>query len=1465
MVCTTSQHKKLLFYKLTPTMAEPEAITESHGSRPDDGDQTQTVLYYRTSDETVMTSMTVTDPHIPDGAHGRIASIQNIGPPQITDPDFQQAMQRLSLLSVPSGVNHGEINIMNVFNDVTVTRETSYGAVNEIPDMVREKMKSAKDIFVETEAYENVYDALEHDGHVLISGSPGSGKTTMALYIMDKYRRKKYHVQFEDDVADFKVEDHVNLKVPTLLVLDDVFGRFAPTSEKKVRCTKIFDYLKTHFKSLEEKRKKTQDEDKTKGVEASEITLKVIMSSRTNICKHQIVTTMLNKYKTSLFRQSTIADLTISELKEHEKESILRKHLVKSKLDLTEHDIKTITRLEYKTLGFPYICQLFADSFSSKDEAVKFFMEPWAYLYDLISNIFSSDDPNYRAAVLLLMVLNDGTLNLIQLQQARPSGRNIELRHKIAKVEEILPGVCHPNQLNKAAKNEIRTLLVSEGDTMSFSHPTIYDVVAFAVGDTNPDFVLENCSLKFIIERTKVSEDHKTDHPSGGDIHSFMINLRQGAAVGLVERLTREIVDGYIALPLSHQCFSRADMAEYLFTNLSSHGNIEQYLHSCDKQHGMGFLYWSSFSSTGPVSKMSFEHTDFSVHEIREGYLGCCMSGNLSSLRVLIENSKNILDKVASTDVGDILGIKQETRQLVRSLSACSPTKTEVPSAIETPRSHGDNKDKLIHIATAYGFTAIVELLLDLVGIHIDARGGNDMTAIMYACYLGHKELAQILLQRQADLELLDEEGDNCLHLACRGGSIAIVQLLLDKNMDINKHGEHARTPLMYASYNGHGDLVRLLLKYGAKAEPDLSSIEQKDTCLHLACVKGETGVVRILLDQGAMGIEVIGGRERTPLMYACRHGRLETAKELVDRNARPNVLDEGNMNCLHLAAMKGHIPTAEWLLGLNVGLTVDSVNSVGRTPLMYAMKNGQAEMVDFFIANGAKIAIKDHKKFTCLHMAAMSGMWHLLEVCLQNGLDVNSLTEPGWTPVMGACKGGQIDLVKGLVARGANVNLGGGCLYAACTQNCLEMVKYIVSNVQDINERGPKNRTAVMTACFHGYIDIVEYLQSCGADMTCKDEYEQTCLHVVCRSSANLQLVEKLVKLLPIDDVDANGITPLMYAVRSDSPELIGCLVRNGANIYTTNTTDSRWQTNLHTACWFGNRNACAKLLDLGMDVDVLDSMKRTPLMSLAKSKKDCTVIEKLLVERRADINVRDQDDNTVLHVSAKWGGHPAFARYILEKGMDVNTLGAYDHSPVMSACRSGNTLAFDLYLANGALLHLTNAHGASCLHLACMVDTDDAHIVNELLDRRADINAQDEQNKTPAMYAISKGSVHILGLLLARNASLTAFDKRGNATSLLHYACNLQGMTTEKIELLLQKRGLRVNEPTMYHSQTPLMLAARQGNQAVVDLLLNSGADPRKVDRNRRNCVYHAQSQGHHELAEYLADRLRRRYHRY
>ena len=70
-----------------------------------------------------------------------------------------------------------------------------------------------------------------------------------------------------------------------------------------------------------------------------------------------------------------------------------------------------------------------------------------------------------------------------------------------------------------------------------------------------------------------------------------------------------------------------------------------------------------------------------------------------------------------------------------------------------------------------------------------------------------------------------------------------------DPNMEDLEKG-YGVSPLRGASSNGHKDVVRLLLDYGAK--PNLASGDHGLTALHIAVLHGHNDVVELLLDGGA-------------------------------------------------------------------------------------------------------------------------------------------------------------------------------------------------------------------------------------------------------------------------------------------------------------------------------------------------------------------------------------------------------------------------------------------------------------------------------------------------------------------------------------------------------------------------------------------------------------------------------------
>ena len=105
-------------------------------------------------------------------------------------------------------------------------------------------------------------------------------------------------------------------------------------------------------------------------------------------------------------------------------------------------------------------------------------------------------------------------------------------------------------------------------------------------------------------------------------------------------------------------------------------------------------------------------------------------------------------------------------------------------------------------------------------------------------------------------------------------------------------------------------------------------------------------------------------------------------------------------------------------------------------------------------------------------------------------------------------------------------------------------------------------------------------------------------------------------------------------------------------------------------------------------------------------------------------------------------------------------------------------------------------------------------------------DVNATNAVGETPLMMAALRGQLVWAHKLLARGARL-----HGEGWSALHYAA--AGPEPEFVRLLIEKGApLDARSP---NGTTPLMMAARYGSEASVDLLLARGADPKL--RNQRD----------------------------
>ena len=104
--------------------------------------------------------------------------------------------------------------------------------------------------------------------------------------------------------------------------------------------------------------------------------------------------------------------------------------------------------------------------------------------------------------------------------------------------------------------------------------------------------------------------------------------------------------------------------------------------------------------------------------------------------------------------------------------------------------------------------------------------------------------------------------------------------------------------------------------------------------------------------------------------------------------------------------------------------LTVNAQNFVGDTALMYAVRDGDVEMVELLLEKGAKINAQNFVGDTGLMNAVRDGDVEMVELLLEKGAKINAQNFIGDTALMYAVWDDNVGMVELLLEKGADVNI---------------------------------------------------------------------------------------------------------------------------------------------------------------------------------------------------------------------------------------------------------------------------------------------------------------------------------------------------------------------------------------------------------------------------------------------------------
>ena len=166
----------------------------------------------------------------------------------------------------------------------------------------------------------------------------------------------------------------------------------------------------------------------------------------------------------------------------------------------------------------------------------------------------------------------------------------------------------------------------------------------------------------------------------------------------------------------------------------------------------------------------------------------------------------------------------------------------------------------------------------------------NGFTPLHWAVIAGRTNLVFWLVEKGADVNVVDQQGMTPLHKAAVFNRVTCAEALLAAGADISafgrKYGALQLQPIHLAAEEGNVDMVKLFLSRGVDVNSPTAGAN-RITPLHFAAAKGRVAVVETLIASGA-DINSPDLAKKTPLAWAVQSEQTGAARFLRDAGAVP-------------------------------------------------------------------------------------------------------------------------------------------------------------------------------------------------------------------------------------------------------------------------------------------------------------------------------------------------------------------------------------------------------------------------------------------------------------------------------------------------------------------------------------------------------------------------------------------------